>query len=132
MEANDTAATTTTGPAIATGRQVAPRKPRAARKPAANPKHPAPDAPVAEDANEVKTVVITLHDSKEIPPGGQFVGVNGKQFWLKPGVKYRVPRYVLNALNDAIKGEPDINDKMQVVGVRNTPRLPYTVHLDEE
>ncbi|MNM65408.1 hypothetical protein D3C81_768550 [compost metagenome] len=77
-----------------------------------------------------KLLCITLHDSKEIPPGGQFVGVNGKQFWIKPGMKVVVPRYVVEALQNAVIGQPDVNDKMQVVGVKNMPRLPFTVHFD--
>jgi hypothetical protein len=76
-------------------------------------------------------ICITLHDTKEIPPNGQFVGVNGKQFIIKPGVKCKVPRYVVEALNNAIVGIPDINDQLQVVGVRDAPRLPYTIHLGE-
>lgn len=107
---------------------------RAAAKPASAKPAPAKPAPAkaAEPEDPMdRLVCITLHDSKEIPPGGQFVGVNGKQFWIKPGIKVIVPRYVCAALDDAIVGVPDVNDKMQVVGVRNTPRLTYTVHLDE-
>lgn len=102
---------------------------RAAAK-SASAKPAAAKAAEPEDPME-RLVCITLHDSKEIPPGGQFVGVNGKQFWIKPGIKVIVPRYVCAALDNAIVGVPDVNDKMQVVGVRNTPRLTYTVHLDE-
>lgn len=106
-----------------------PAKPKAAAAPkvatAATQKAAEPEDPME------RLVCITLHDSKEIPPGGQFVGVNGKQFWIKPGIKVIVPRYVCAALDNAIIGVPDVNEKMQVVGVRNTPRLTYTVHLDE-
>jgi len=110
-----------------------PKKP--ARKKAAVRKAPVTDSngtPLnAKSADPMDTLVcITLHDSKEIPPGGQFVGVNGKQFWIKPGIRVVVPRYVVEALNNAVGGQPDVDDKMRVVGVKNMPRLPYTVHLD--
>lgn len=116
-------------PVTAPAGTTSPTPKRAAAKPttakAATTKAAEPEDPME------RLVCITLHDSKEIPPGGQFVGVNGKQFWIKPGVKVIVPRYVCAALDNAIVGVPDVNDKMQVVGVRNTPRLTYTVHLDE-
>ena len=118
-----TPVTAPTGTASPTPKRAPAAKPATAK--AASAKATEPEDPME------RLVCITLHDSKEIPPGGQFVGVNGKQFWIKPGVKVIVPRYVCAALDNAIVGVPDVNDKMQVVGVRNTPRLTYTVHLDE-
>ena len=78
-----------------------------------------------------KMVCITLHATDEVPPGGQFVGVNGKQFWIPPGRKVKVPRYVVEALNNAVKGEPVIDERSRVVGINLVPRLAFTVHLDE-
>lgn len=77
-------------------------------------------------------VCITLHDSKEIPPNGQFVGCNGNHFIIPPGRKVWVPRYVLEVLNNAVKGEPIVDEKLTVVGQRHIPRLPYTVHFGEK
>lgn len=110
-----------------------PKKPQKRR--AAKAKPSVTDAngvklPAVSDDPMDKLVCITLHDSKEIPPGGQFVGCNGKQFWIKPGVKVVVPYYVCEVLNNAVHGVPDVNEKMQVVGVHNVPRLPYTLHMD--
>jgi hypothetical protein len=79
-----------------------------------------------------RIVCITLHDSPQIPPNGQFVGVNGKQFLLKPGRKLLVPRYVCAALDNAVHGLPDIDDQKRIIGMREAPRLTYTVHLDYE
>ncbi len=73
---------------------------------------------------------ITLHDSKEIPPTGQFIGVNGRQFILKPGIKTQVPECVLEVLDNAVQALPEVNEKLQVVGMRNAPRLPYSLHRD--
>lgn len=105
----------------------APKRPNRKATPAAKvhktvediPKHPGE-----------KTYKVILHDSKEIPPNGQFIGVNGNQYFMKPGQVYNVPRSVLEVLNNAIMGVPDINEQMQVVGVRQAPRLPYTLQPD--
>lgn len=88
-----------------------------------------PLATASEDPME-RMVCITLHDSKEVPPGGQFVGVNGKQFRIRPGVQVVVPRYVCAALDNATHGVPELDDKMRVIGIRQAPRLTYTVHQD--
>lgn len=109
---------------------VPPQKPRATKeKKARAPRAAGPVEPKSDDPME-KLICITLHDSPEIPPGGQFVGVNDKQYKLKPGIKLVVPRYVCEVLDNAVQGVPDVNDKMQVVGTRQVPRLSYTVHHD--
>ncbi|HLU83723.1 MAG TPA: hypothetical protein VKZ43_09995 [Trueperaceae bacterium] len=84
----------------------------------------------ATSANGERMYAITLHDNKEIPPNGQFIGVNGRQFLLRPGHKVRVPASVLEVLNNAVHALPEINEKMQVTGMRNAPRLSYTLHPD--
>ena len=71
---------------------------------------------------------ITLHDSPEIPPNGQFIGVNGKQYILKPGVRVRVPASVLEVLDNAVHAVPELDANMRVMGMRNAPRLTYTLH----
>lgn len=109
---------------------IPPKKPRTTKaKAPAKPKAAGPISKNSDDPME-KLMCITLHDSPEIPPGGQFVGVNDKQFRIRPGVKVVVPRYVVEVLDNAIQGVPDVNEKMQVVGTRAMPRLPYTVHHD--
>lgn len=71
---------------------------------------------------------ITLHDSPEIPPNGQFIGINGKQYVLKPGVRVRVPASVLEVLDNAVHAVPELDANMRVMGMRNAPRLTYTLH----
>lgn len=71
---------------------------------------------------------ITLHDSPEIPPNGQFIGINGKQYILKPGVRVRVPASVLEVLDNAVHAVPELDANMRVMGMRNAPRLTYTLH----
>ena len=73
---------------------------------------------------------ITLHDSDEIPPNGQFIGLNGKQYLLKPGVRTAVPRGVLDILNNAVHSVPERDETMRIIRWRDAPRLPFTLHLD--
>lgn len=77
-----------------------------------------------------ETVDITLHDTDEIPPTGQFVGVNGEAFILKPNVRYTVPKYLLGALDNAVTGKPVTDKSGAVIGYRQVTRFPYTVHKD--
>jgi len=109
-------------------------KPKSRTKPNTKPKAGESAAPRRTEKliNGERTAVITLHDSPEIPPNGQFVGVNGRQYVIKPGVRVRVPLSVLDVLNNAVQSVPELNDKMQVVGMRAVPRLTYTLHMDEE
>lgn len=94
------------------------------------PSRAKPKAEAATAPNGEKMYEITLHDSKEIPPNGQFVGVNGRQFLLKPGRRMKVPASVLAVLDNAVQSVPEINEKLQVVGMRQAPRLTYTLHRE--
>lgn len=75
-------------------------------------------------------VDITLHDSDRIPPGGQFLAVNGVQFLLKPSIRASVPVELLEILDNCIQTEPVLDDKLCVVGYRNVPRLTYHLHRE--
>lgn len=77
-----------------------------------------------------QSYVITLHDSKEIPPGGQLVAVNGVQFRIPSGRKVIVPAAVLEVLDHAEQSLPELNDALQVVNYRTAPRLSYTLHRE--
>lgn len=102
-------------------------------KPKRSPRKPAAAKPAkaaASDASLGKTYEITLHDNKEIPPNGQFIGVNGKQYLLRPGIRTKVPAAVLEVLDNAVQALPEVNEKLQVTGMRNAPRLNYTLHRD--
>lgn len=77
-----------------------------------------------------KRVDIILHDSDKIPPGGQFIGLNGVGFLLMPGVRASVPVELLSVLDDAVMTEPVLNERLQVEGHRDVPRLTYTLCRD--
>lgn len=75
-----------------------------------------------------KYVRIVLEDNENIPPTGQFFGINGRHFVLKPGVPAEVPESIINILNDAVQDVPDRDPiTQQVVGYRKRLRFPYRV-----
>ncbi len=85
--------------------------------------------PKAEAKKETEKMFdITLHASDEIPPNGQHIGVNGESWLLRPGQRYQVPARVLEVLDNAVKSEPVLNDKLQVETYRDAPRITYTLH----
>lgn len=74
--------------------------------------------------------VITLHDSKEIPPGGQLVAVNGSQFRIPAGRKCIVPAAVLEVLDNAVQSVPELDGDLRVINYHSAPRLSYTLHRE--
>lgn len=108
-----------------------PPRERASRaKPAAERTEELEAEPKAKTHNRhgERLFTITLHDSDEIPPNGQFVGVNGDQYLIKPGYPVRVPASVLEVLNNAVQGKPVLDGQMRVESMRQAPRLTYTLH----
>lgn len=75
-------------------------------------------------------VTITLNGSDEVPPGGQLVGVNGRQFLIPAGRPVKVPRSVCEVLDNAVKSVPDLDDNKRIIRMRNVPRLSYTLHRE--
>jgi hypothetical protein len=88
------------------------------------PKKVAPSAPVAP-----KTWRIILEDNDDIPPTGQFFGINGKGFILKSGVEAEVPESIIGILNDAIQSAPvrDPDNNNKIIGYKDRLRFPYRV-----
>lgn len=72
-------------------------------------------------------VRIILEENDQIPPTGQFVGVNGVGYLVQPGVAVDVPESVLDVLDNAIMSVPvkDANDA--VIGYRDRLRFPYRI-----
>ena len=80
--------------------------------------------PVA--AAEPDRVRILLEENENIPPGGQFFGINGAGFILRPGVAVSVPRGILDILDNAVMEVPVVSaDSLQVIGYRKKLRYPY-------
>lgn len=70
-------------------------------------------------------VWIQLEDNDEIPPTGQFVGVNGRSYMLRAGEPVHVPEEVVYALEDAVMSVPIVDQNKNVVGYRDRLRLPF-------
>lgn len=82
-------------------------------------------APRVADADRVW---IVLDDNDEIPPGGQFIGVNGVGYQLLAGIEAFVPRAVCEVLDHAIKSVPiQDNNTKRIIGWRPRKRFPYTI-----
>jgi hypothetical protein len=93
--------------------QTQPLKPRAGQKKV---------APAAE-----KRVRIMLEDNDQIPPGGQFIAVDGRTFLLQPGHEVDVPLCVIDVLDHAVTSVPVTDDMHTVIGYRDRLRFPYRV-----
>ncbi len=80
---------------------------------------------VGIEAEKPKMVRIQLEENESIPPGGQFIGVQGEGYILKPGVPTMVPLGVVEVLDNMVMSVP-IQDEMQtVIGFRDRLRFPY-------
>ena len=73
-------------------------------------------------------VWITLSENEDVPRGGQFIGVNGSAFLLKPGKKAYVPRALTKVLDDAIKTVAITGSDSRIEEYRDVMRFPYQVH----
>lgn len=91
----------------------------------------ADDAPVSPlpDPTE-RRVRIILEENEQIPPTGQFFGVQGKGYVLRPGEVADVPLSIIGILNTAVASTPVVDSGQRVVGYRDRLRFPYRVITD--
>lgn len=80
-------------------------------------------------ADEERTTIV-LEDNEQIPPTGQFFGVNGVGYILRSGEPARVPNSLLNVLDTAIVSVPVVNAEKTVIGYRDRLRFPYRIVTD--
>lgn len=89
---------------------------------------PDPDPPVAvvKTKPKIEYVKIVLEDTDRIPPTGQFIGINGKGYVLRPGEPAMVPKGVIDVLEHAIESHAnkDMNNRL-TGGSRQRMRFPY-------
>lgn len=78
-----------------------------------------------------RRVRIILDETDEIPPGGQFIGVNGTGYLLQAGVEVDVPLFVLEVLNNAIQTKANVDANNKVIGYRNVSRFPYRLVMKD-
>lgn len=81
-----------------------------------------PTTPVEE-----QRVRIVLEDNDAIPPGGQFLQVQGRPFMLQSGYEMDAPVSVLDVLDHAIMSVPVTDENKNIVGYRDRLRFPYRV-----
>lgn len=72
-------------------------------------------------------VRILLEDNDQIPPGGQFVQVNGRSFLIQANYEVEVPREVCDALDHAVMSVPITDASNTVIGYRDRLRFPYRI-----
>lgn len=73
-----------------------------------------------------RTIRIVLEENNDIPRNGLFLGLNGRNWMLQPGVEVDVPVGIVEILNNAIESIPVIEPQTQkVTGFRNRLRFPY-------
>lgn len=87
---------------------------------------------VARKLNEFmkpgKRVRIILEENENIPPTGQFIGLQGRGYMLRAGEPADVPIGIINILNDAVESVPIVDPQtQQVQGYRNKLRFPYRI-----
>lgn len=77
--------------------------------------------------DKLDTVRIQLEETDNMSPTGQFFGLNGVPYNLRPGEPAVVPTGILNILNDAVMSVPIMNADQSVAGYRDRLRFPYRV-----
>lgn len=86
------------------------------------PRYPQGPAPLPKS---FKRVWIVLEENENIAPTGQFFGINGRSYILRPGDAAAVPEEVLALLDDAIESKPVLDSNSNVTGYRDKLRFPY-------
>lgn len=84
-----------------------------------------PAAPLATALE--KRVTIILEENEQIPPTGQFFGVQGRGYVLRPGEAAEVPLSIIDILNSAVMAVPVKDSGDRVIGYRDKLRFPYRV-----
>lgn len=74
-----------------------------------------------------RRVRIILEDNDQIPPGGQFLQVDGRPFLMQSGYEMDAPVSVLDVLDHAVTSIPVTDENKNVVGYRDRLRFPYRV-----
>lgn len=71
-------------------------------------------------------VKIILEENDNIPPNGQYFGINGKGYLLRPGEEVLVPRGIIDILDNAVMTSTITNPSTgRIIGTRDRLRFPY-------
>lgn len=74
-----------------------------------------------------KRVRIILEENENIPPTGQFFGIQGEGYILRPGEAADVPVELIEVLNNAVQSVPVLDSAQTVVEYREKLRFPYRI-----
>jgi hypothetical protein len=86
-----------------------------------------PKAKTTKTEPTERRVRIVLEDNDQISPNGQFFGVNGKGYMIRPGEEVDVPESILNVLDTAVMSVPVTDGSSTVIGYRDRLRFPYRI-----
>jgi len=81
-------------------------------------------------AKPMPKVKIMLEDNDNIPPGGQFISVDGVAYMLQPNVEVEVPLNLLEVLDNATYSVPVVDGDKNVIGYKDRLRFPYRTIRD--
>lgn len=79
-----------------------------------------------------RRVRVILEDNDNVPPGGQFISVDGMPYLLQANMEASVPVNVLDVLDHAIMSVPVVDMDKNVIGYRDRLRFPYRVVRDRD
>jgi hypothetical protein len=87
------------------------------------------ETPVAVKAKPIgmpERVKIILEENDNIPPTGQFFGVNGVSYILRAGEEVMATTGIIDILDNAVEARPIVDpNTMKTIGWRNRQRYPY-------
>lgn len=80
------------------------------------------------DTSKEERVKIILEENEEIPPTGQFFGLNGTGYILRPGEIAEVPTGLIDILDNAVKLAPVVDPvTKQPIDHRPRHRFAYRI-----
>jgi hypothetical protein len=83
---------------------------------------------VVAESDQNKRVKIILEENENIPPTGQFFGVNGTGYLLRAGETAEVPEALIDVLDNAVEEVPVVDPvTKQPIGHRPKHRFAYRV-----
>lgn len=99
-------------------------KPKRTTKP--KPKRNASDSNMATILGKQEQVMLQINEMENPPPGGVSVFINGYGFQIQPGHWVKVPKAVIEVLENAVETKASVADG-RIIGHRTVPRYSFQV-----
>lgn len=84
-------------------------------------------APPPELSPGSRRIRIILEENDQIPPTGQYFGVQGRGYVLRAGEEADVPMLIVDILNNAVQDIPVKDQGDRIIGYRSRLRFPYRI-----